>query len=53
MLTDEMVALVDGDAAVLTAVGDDELGRYVRTAFEGFGVDTRFIDLVRPGFRAG
>lgn len=31
-------------AAVFTKVGDDELGRYVRTALElEFGVDTRFV----------
>ena len=30
-------------SAVVTAVGDDELGRYVRGALEGFGVDTRFV----------
>lgn len=31
-------------AAVFTKVGDDELGRYVRTALEReFGVDTRFV----------
>ena len=30
-------------SAVVTAVGDEELGRYVRGALEGFGVDTRFV----------
>jgi 5-dehydro-2-deoxygluconokinase len=30
-------------SAVLTKVGDDELGAYVRSALEGFGVDTRFV----------
>jgi 5-dehydro-2-deoxygluconokinase len=30
-------------AAVLTKVGDDELGRYVQSALTGFGVDTRFV----------
>jgi 5-dehydro-2-deoxygluconokinase len=30
-------------AAVLTAVGDDEFGGYVRQALEGFAVDTRFV----------
>jgi 5-dehydro-2-deoxygluconokinase len=30
-------------SAVFTAVGDDELGRYARTALERFGVDTRFV----------
>ena len=30
-------------SAVVTAVGDDELGRYVRRALERFGVDTRFV----------
>jgi 5-dehydro-2-deoxygluconokinase len=30
-------------SAVVTAVGDDELGRYVRGALERFGVDTRFV----------
>ncbi len=30
-------------SAVITAVGDDEFGAYVRGALEGFGVDTRFV----------
>jgi 5-dehydro-2-deoxygluconokinase len=30
-------------SAVFTAVGDDELGRYARSALERFGVDTRFV----------
>lgn len=30
-------------SAVATAVGDDELGEYVRGALAGFGVDTRFV----------
>ena len=30
-------------SAVITAVGDDEFGAYVRDALEGFGVDTRFV----------
>jgi 5-dehydro-2-deoxygluconokinase len=30
-------------SAVVTAVGDDELGGYVRGALQGFGVDTRFV----------
>ncbi len=30
-------------SAVLTKVGDDELGAYARGALEGFGVDTRFV----------
>jgi 5-dehydro-2-deoxygluconokinase len=30
-------------SAVATAVGDDELGAYVRGALAGFGVDTRFV----------
>ena len=30
-------------SAVATAVGDDELGGYVREALAGFGVDTRFV----------
>ena len=30
-------------SAVLTKVGDDELGAYVRWALEGFGVDTHFV----------
>lgn len=30
-------------SAVVTAVGDDELGRYVRGALEGFGVETGFV----------
>jgi len=30
-------------SAVITAVGDDELGAYVRDALGGFGVDTRFV----------
>jgi 5-dehydro-2-deoxygluconokinase len=30
-------------SAVFTAVGDDELGRYVLLALERFGVDTRFV----------
>jgi 5-dehydro-2-deoxygluconokinase len=30
-------------SAVITAVGDDELGAYVRDALRGFGVDTRFV----------
>jgi 5-dehydro-2-deoxygluconokinase len=30
-------------SAVVTAVGDDEFGGYVRAALEGFGVDTRFV----------
>jgi 5-dehydro-2-deoxygluconokinase len=30
-------------AAVLTKVGDDAFGRYVRRALDGFGVDTRWI----------
>lgn len=30
-------------SAVVTAVGDDEFGGYVREALEGFGVDTRFV----------
>jgi 5-dehydro-2-deoxygluconokinase len=30
-------------SAVLTKVGDDELGGYVRWALAGFGVDTRFV----------
>jgi 5-dehydro-2-deoxygluconokinase len=30
-------------AAVITKVGDDQFGPYVRKALEGFGVDTRFV----------
>jgi len=30
-------------SAVVTAVGDDEFGRFVRAKLEGFGVDTRFV----------
>jgi len=30
-------------SAVITAVGDDAFGEYVRDALEGFGVDTRFV----------
>jgi 5-dehydro-2-deoxygluconokinase len=30
-------------SAVVTAVGDDEFGGYVREALQGFGVDTRFV----------
>jgi 5-dehydro-2-deoxygluconokinase len=30
-------------AAVITKVGDDPFGPYVRQALEGFGVDTRFV----------
>jgi 5-dehydro-2-deoxygluconokinase len=30
-------------SAVLTKVGDDELGAYVRSALTGFGVDTRYV----------
>lgn len=30
-------------SAVVTAVGDDEFGGYVRSALEGFGVETRFV----------
>ena len=30
-------------AAVVTAVGDDPFGEYVRGALEGFGVDVRFV----------
>jgi 5-dehydro-2-deoxygluconokinase len=30
-------------AAVITKVGDDPFGGYVRQALEGFGVDTRFV----------
>ncbi len=30
-------------SAVITAVGDDEFGAYVRDALRGFGVDTRFV----------
>ena len=30
-------------SAVVTAVGDDEFGGYVRAALTGFGVDTRFV----------
>jgi 5-dehydro-2-deoxygluconokinase len=30
-------------SAVVTAVGDDAFGRYVRDALDGFGVDTRFV----------
>jgi 5-dehydro-2-deoxygluconokinase len=30
-------------AAVITKVGDDAFGPYVRQALEGFGVDTRFV----------
>jgi 5-dehydro-2-deoxygluconokinase len=30
-------------SAVFTAVGDDELGRYVKLALARFGVDTRFV----------
>ncbi len=30
-------------SAVVTAVGDDEFGSYVRGALEGFGVDTSFV----------
>jgi len=30
-------------SAVVTAVGDDEFGGYVRGALQGFGVDTRFV----------
>ena len=31
------------NAAVITKVGDDPFGPYVRQALEGFGVDTRFV----------
>ncbi len=30
-------------SAVVTAVGNDEFGEYVREALEGFGVDTRYV----------
>ena len=30
-------------SAVVTAVGDDDFGGYVRGALQGFGVDTRFV----------
>ena len=30
-------------SAVVTAVGDDDFGSYVRGALQGFGVDTRFV----------
>ena len=37
-------------AAVLTKVGDDPFGAYVRRRLEGFGVDTRFVG-VHPTLR--
>ncbi|HEX6074311.1 MAG TPA: 5-dehydro-2-deoxygluconokinase [Micromonosporaceae bacterium] len=35
-------------AAVVTGVGDDPFGRFVRTALEGYGVDPRYVATV-PG----
>lgn len=37
-------------AAVVTAVGADPFGEYVREALEGFGVDTRFVG-THPGLQ--
>jgi 5-dehydro-2-deoxygluconokinase len=37
-------------SAVVTAVGDDELGDYVRAGLESFGVDTRFV-VTNPSLR--
>jgi 5-dehydro-2-deoxygluconokinase len=36
-------ARLGADAAVITKVGDDPFGPYVRQALEGFGVDTRYV----------
>src|ERR671929_1020645 len=36
-------ARLGASAAVVTKVGDDPFGPYVRRALEGFGVDTRFV----------
>jgi 5-dehydro-2-deoxygluconokinase len=36
-------ARLGASAAVITKVGDDPFGPYVRGALEGFGVDTRFV----------
>ena len=36
-------ARLGSHSAVVTAVGDDELGAYVRSRLEAFGVDTRFV----------
>lgn len=30
-------------SAVITSVGDDDFGRYIRSALEGFGVDSRWV----------
>jgi 5-dehydro-2-deoxygluconokinase len=38
------------DAAVVTKVGDDPFGTYVRRALEGFGVDTRYVS-THPSLR--
>ena len=40
-----VAAAASGGAGIITAVGDDPFGEYVRTALAGrFGVDTRFVD---------
>jgi 5-dehydro-2-deoxygluconokinase len=36
-------ARLGADAAVVTKVGDDPFGTYVRRALEGFGVDARYV----------
>ncbi len=36
-------ARLGASAAVVTKVGDDPFGAYVRQALEGFGVDTRYV----------
>ena len=43
-------ARLGADAAVVTKVGDDPFGTYVRRALEGFGVDSRFVS-THPSLR--
>ena len=43
-------ARLGADAAVITKVGDDPFGPYVRRALEGFGVDTRYVS-THPSLR--
>jgi 5-dehydro-2-deoxygluconokinase len=43
-------ARLGADAAVITKVGDDPFGTYVRRALEGFGVDARFVS-THPSLR--
>jgi 5-dehydro-2-deoxygluconokinase len=43
-------ARLGADAAVITKVGDDPFGTYVRRALEGFGVDTRYVS-THPALR--